>query len=70
MTRGFVTLEKKYGVKIVSEGYHYNDYTGKTVETFKMYSADGCVWEKGMSRKAVKAECETWSRQLLNIKNR
>ena len=67
---GFKTLEKKYGVNVVSEGYHYNDRTGKMVETFKMYSADGCCWEKGMSRKGVKAECEQWSKQLLEIKNR
>ena len=37
---GFKTIEKKYGVKVVSEGHHYNGV--KSVETFKMYSADGC----------------------------
>lgn len=70
MTNGFSGLEKKYGIKVVSEGHHYNDRTGKMVETFKMYSADGCCWEKGMSRKGVKAECEQWSEELLKIKNR
>lgn len=69
MTTGFKTIEKKYGVKVVSEGYHYNMYLGKSVETFKMYSADGCCWEKGLSRKGVKAECEKWSKELISIKN-
>lgn len=69
MTTGFKTIEKKYGVKVVSEGHWFNDYTGKFVETFKMYSADGCCWEKGLSRKGVKAECEKWSKELLKIKN-
>lgn len=64
---GFKTLEKKYGITVVSEGYHYN-LLGKSVETFKIYSADGCIWEKGLSKKAVKTECETWSRELLLIK--
>ena len=68
MTRGFKTLEKKYGVKVVSEGYHYSIYRGKMVETFKMYSADGCCWEKGMSRGRVKAECEEWARHLFEVK--
>lgn len=68
--KGFKTLEKKYGVKVVSEGKHYNPLTGKWIETFKMYSADKCCWNKGMSRKDVKLECEKWSKQLLSIKCR
>ncbi len=64
----FKALEKKYGVKVVSEGFFYNPLTGKSVETFKMYSADGCCWEKGLSRKGVKAECEKWGKELLEIK--
>lgn len=64
---GFKTIEKKYGVKVVSEGHHYNGV--KSVETFKMYSADGCCWEKGLSRKGVKAECERWADHLITIKN-
>lgn len=69
MTTGFKTLEKKYGIKVVSEGTHYNSLTGRSFETFKMFSADKCCWEKGMSRKNVKAECEKWAKQLLEIKN-
>lgn len=68
MTKGFKTIEKKYGVKVVSEGSWYNERTGRMVETFKMYSADGCCWEKGLSRKGVKAECERWADALLSIK--
>ena len=68
MTTGFKTIEKKYGVKVVSEGTWYNPYTGRSVETFKMYSADGCCWEKGLKRKDVKAECEAWADALLSIK--
>ena len=64
----FKTLEKKYGVKVMSEGHHYNPKVGKMIETFKMYSADGCCWEKGISRKGVKLECEAWGKQLLEIK--
>jgi len=69
MTTGFKTIEKKYGVKVVSEGHHYDIYACKSIETFKMYSADGCCWEKGLSRKGVKAECERWAEHLIAIKN-
>ena len=63
----FKGLEARYGIQVVSEGYHVN-LAGKSVETFKMFSADGCCWEKGLSRAGVKKECEEWGAQLLNIK--
>lgn len=65
---GFKAIERKYGVKVMSEGHHWNPMTGRSVETFKMYSADGCCWEKGLSRKGVKAECEEFAKSLLAIK--
>ena len=68
MTSGFKTLENRYGIKVVSEGRHYDRMRGKSVETFAIYTADGCCWEKGLSRKGVKEECATWNRELLSIK--
>lgn len=70
MATGFKTIEKKYGVKVVSEGHWYNPLTGRSQETFNLYSADGCCWEKGLSRKRVKAECEEWAEALLEIKRK
>lgn len=68
MLYGFKGLSEKYGVTVVSEGTHFT-ISGRSVETFKMYSADGVCWEKGMSRKGVKRECEEWADHLLSIKN-
>ena len=68
MTKGFKELENKYGIKVVSEGYYYYPQLGRSVESFKIYSADGCCWEKGLSRKGVKAECEEWAGHLLKIR--
>lgn len=56
--RGFRTLEKRYGIEVVSEGY----------ELFRIYTADGDAWAKGLSRKGVKACCEYWHDALLKIK--
>ena len=66
-TNGFKVLEGRYGIKVVSEGHHMNCY-GKMVETFAMYTADGCCWEKGLSRSGVKAECLAWEKELIGIK--
>ena len=61
-------LESKYGIKIVDDGY-YNPLKHRYVKAYKIYSADGCCWEKGLSNlKEVQAECEEWSKQLLDIK--
>ena len=42
MATGFKTLEKKYGIRVVSEGEWYNPLTGRCVETFNIYTGDGC----------------------------
>ena len=55
-------LEEKYGVRIEKEDYFLNLY--------KMYSADGCPWEKGLKTiKDCEKECRQWSKELLLIKN-
>lgn len=61
-------LEKTYGITIADDSF-YNPLKGRFVKAYKIYSADGCVWEKGLrSLAAIKAECETWKEQLLKIK--
>ena len=62
-------LEKKYGITIADDSY-YNPRTNKFVKAYKIYSADGCPWEKGLrTLKEVEAECKEWENQLLMIKN-
>ena len=63
----FESLNKKYGVKIVSDSY-YNPLLDRSVTLYNIISADGCSWEKGLTTKrAVKAECERWAGQLTRI---
>ena len=68
MAYGFKTLEKKYGIKVISEGQWWHPLRGRYIETFKIFTGDGCCWEKGLSRKGVKAECEEWHDSLMRIK--
>lgn len=65
---GFKGVETKYGIKVVSEGTYWSPLKGRSIETFKIITADGCCWEKGLSRKGVKAECERWAKDILSIK--
>ena len=64
----FKTIEKKYGIEVFSEGAHWNPLKGRFFTTYKIYSADGCCWEKGLSREGVKREVETWGDALIQIK--
>lgn len=65
--KGFIRLEKKYGIRIVEDEI-YNPFSGRTMKRYKMYSADGCLWENGLTKEGVKRECEQWANVLLNIK--
>lgn len=67
----FKGLEKKYGVKIREDYGRIERYTNgkqKYIQLYKMYAADGCPWENGLTRNGVKKECEEWGEQLINIK--
>lgn len=60
-------LEKKYEVKIMDDSF-YHPLTGKYHKRYKVYSADGCLWENGLTLKGLRAECKTWNDALLKIK--
>lgn len=67
--KGFLTLEKKYGITVEPDWCYYDEITGKKHQLYKMYSADGCTWNKGMTREEVKKDCEEWAKFLLSIKH-
>lgn len=51
-------LEEKYGVRIVKDDYEY-----------RIYSADGCPWDRGFKTlKSVEEECKEWAKELIAIK--
>lgn len=66
--KGFKRLEKKYGITVM-EDHWWNPLTCKRMTTYNMYSADGCPWEKGLTKQGVKKECEQWAESLLKIKS-
>ena len=60
-------LSKKYGIKVRDDSFS-DPLTGRYQKRYRMYSADGCSWEKGLTLKGLQEECKTWERQLLEIK--
>ena len=61
-------LEKKYGITIADDTF-YSPRRSKFVKAYKIFSADGCPWENGLSTlKAIEKECEQWEDALLDIK--
>lgn len=61
-------LEKKYDIFIADDSY-YNPLTHRFVKAYKYYSADGCLFSKGLrTMKAVAEDCQYWSKRLLAIK--
>ena len=64
--KGFKTLEQKYGIMVAHDDFVLRN--GKLIETFKLFSADGCPWENGLTRNGVRKECEEWGNQLIEIK--
>ena len=57
-------LEKKYGLRVRKD--FVSPISGK--QLYKMYSADGCPWENGLTLKGLREECKRWEKELLEIK--
>lgn len=65
--KGFKTIEKKYGIKVTHDYYDWL-INNKEVEKFRIYTADGCLWDKGLTRAGVKMVVEHDAPSLLAIK--
>ena len=63
---GFKRIEKEYGIKVRDDSF-YSPRTGRMVKCFKIFTADGCQWENGLSRQGVKDEVEEWGKAFKEI---
>ncbi len=65
--KGFKTIEKKYGIKVTHDYYDWL-LGDKQVEKFRVYTADGCLWDRGLTRAGVKMMVEHDAPSLKAIK--
>lgn len=59
-------LKKKYHIHIVDDSFWHPMY-GKYIKRYKIYTADGCPWENGLSYKSLLAECKKYGDTFLAI---
>lgn len=65
----FKRLENKYGVRIRHDGIKWTNTRREPTTLYKIYTADGCSWENGLTYKGVLMECKRWAKELLDIKS-
>lgn len=62
-------MEEKYGIRIVDDSF-VHPLTGRFYKRYKIYTADGCPWENGLSFRGLQAECRQHGNTFLKIAGR
>ena len=52
-------MEKKYGIFIRDDSF-YDPLKQKFCKRYRIYTADGCQWENGLSFRGLQAECKRY----------
>jgi len=65
--RGIRYLEGKYGIKVIDDSF-YNPFTKKWRKLYKIYTADGCLWENGLTYRGLQQEIKVSANIFLQIK--
>lgn len=60
-------LERAYGIKIVDDSF-YSPLHRRFVKCYRIYTADGCPWENGLTYKGLLAEVKRYREEFLSIK--
>ena len=59
-------MERKYNITIVDDSF-YSPLSNKLVKQYKIYTADGCLWENGLSFRGLQAECREFGEAFKRI---
>lgn len=65
--RGIRYLEEKYGITVTNDSFT-NSLTGKYQKRYKIYTADGCLWENGLTYQGLQQEIKASANIFLQIK--
>ena len=57
-------LEKKYHIVIRDDSY-FHPLRGRFYKRYKIFTADGCQWENGLSLDSLKEECKKYNKSSL-----
>lgn len=64
---GIKSYESKYGITITNDSFT-NPLTGKYQKRYKIYTADGCLWENGLTYRGLQQEIKTSGDIFLQMK--
>ena len=56
---GIEMMEQKYGIKIRDDSF-WHPLKQKFLKRYKIFTADGCQWENGLSYRGLQKECRQW----------
>ena len=59
-------MEKKYGI-VIREDSFYSPLIGKRGKCYRIYTADGCPWENGLTFRGLQAECKQYGDEFISI---
>lgn len=59
-------MEIKYGINIVDDSF-FDPWTNKYNKRYKIYTADGCSWENGLTFRGLQAECKKYGDAFIEI---
>ncbi len=59
-------LEEKYLIHVTDDSF-YNPLTRKVCKRYRIYTADGCQWENGLTFKGLQAECKKYGETFKTI---
>lgn len=59
-------MERKYNITIVDDSF-YSPLSNKLVKQYKIYTADGCPWENGLTFRGLQAECKQYGDEFISI---
>ena len=62
-------MEEKYMIRIRDDSF-YHPLTGKYHKLYKIYTADGCLWENGLSFRGLQKECREYGDKFKEIGKR
>ena len=60
-------MERKYGIKIRDDTF-YDPLKNRTVKRYRIYTADGCQWENGLTFRGLQAECRKYGNTFKKIR--
>lgn len=64
---GIKSYESKYGITVTNDSFT-NPLTGKYQKRYKIYTADGCLWENGLTYRGLQQEIKASANIFLQIK--